>query len=142
MSNTSFSYLPKGVIVKQWNIFADNIGELFPIPFKELPFIPKRIFFVSDVPAGAIRGGHAHYKTQQYIICIKGIIRVLLFDGTEKKEFVLKEGHGTLIDKLIWDSQQFMTGSDVLLVLASTEFNEVDYIKTEKQFLKYIKNGK
>ena len=35
-----------------------------------LPFSIKRIFYITHVPLGSIRGKHAHKKCSQYLICL------------------------------------------------------------------------
>lgn len=131
-----FTIPPKGIIVKQWPCHIDGLGRLSVAEFSEFPFTPQRFFIVDNVPAGGERGGHAHKQNQQYLFCVKGVILVLLFDGKEKYEFKLTEGQGTFIDKLIWDSQKFMTGDDVLLVLCSHKYNREDYITDFDEFKK------
>lgn len=120
-------------------IFYDTRGDLIPIEFDQIPFIPKRCFIVKDCPAGMVRGNHAHYKTKQYLICLKGKIRVFVFDGIHSDECLLKEGQATLIENLRWDSQEFVTGDDLLLVLCSTSFTIEDYIFEMDNFLEIIK---
>jgi len=136
MTDTQFSQLPKGTVVRQHPMFLDALGMLLPVEFPDLPFVPKRIFIVCNVPPSGIRGGHAHHTTRQYLLCLQGKIRVLLFDGIEKREFLLTQGQGTLVDALVWDRQQFLTGDDVLLVFSSTNYNPADYIASEKEFKK------
>ena len=118
----------------------DNKGNLTPIEFADLPFIPCRIFYVNNVPAGVLRGCHAHYKTRQLLICIKGIIEVNLDDAFEQHTETLTEGKSILIDAMIWDSQRFMTGNDVLLVLCNTPYDKSDYITDYKKFVKLLRN--
>ena len=36
--------------------YTDDRGGVVPIDFSDLPFIPKRIFYVKDVPKNTIRG--------------------------------------------------------------------------------------
>ena len=67
----------------------DNRGSLLPIEFNTLPFEPKRIFIVNNVPLNEIRGEHSHYVTKQLIVCTKGIVKVLLDDGLFINEYVL-----------------------------------------------------
>ena len=141
MSN-QFTIPPKGTVIKQWPCHIDNIGRLSAAEFKELPFVPKRLFIVDNVPVGAERGGHAHKSNRQYLFCVKGVIMVLLHDGKDKKEFKLTEGQGTLVENMVWDSQKFMTGSDVLLVLCSDEYNRADYIADFNEFVKLAKKKK
>jgi UDP-2-acetamido-3-amino-2,3-dideoxy-glucuronate N-acetyltransferase len=119
--------------------YKDSRGELMPIPFKDVPFAPVRTFIVHNVPKNMVRGRHAHYKTKQFLICVKGCIEVLLDDGLDKHTIILNVGESCLIDKGIWDEQKFLTGEDVLLVLCSTEYDPWDYIHDYEEYLTYIK---
>jgi dTDP-4-dehydrorhamnose 3,5-epimerase-like enzyme len=112
----------------------DADGILIPIEFDSLPFIPKRIFIVKNVPICEERGNHAHYETQQILVCLKGKIEVKLYDGQSVSNYVLNEGESIFIDKMIWDSQIFHTGDDVLLSICSTEYNPMDYINNLDEF--------
>tara|TARA_E500000318_G_C3531266_1_gene200620 strand:- start:24 stop:401 length:378 start_codon:yes stop_codon:yes gene_type:complete len=117
------------------NIFEDERGSLLPINLKEIPFDVKRVFTVYNVPKDTVRGDHAHYKTKQYLICVKGMIKVILESGEkETTETILKKGDSIFIDKLVWDSQQFLTDDDVMLVFANTEYNFEDYILDKNKF--------
>ena len=117
------------------NIFEDERGSLLPINLKEIPFDVKRVFTVYNVPKDAVRGDHAHYQTKQYLICVKGMIKVILESGeNETTETILKKGDSIFIDKLVWDSQQFLTDDDVMLVFANTEYNFEDYILDKNKF--------
>lgn len=119
--------------------YTDERGVLYPISFEELPFIPKRMFLVSNVPAGVKRGEHAHHVTQQFLICLKGEIDVLLYDGQNTSVTTLRSMQGVYVPNLTWDSQVFKTGDDILLVLASTDYNREDYIESLSAF-KTLKN--
>jgi len=118
---------------------TDKDGSLTPIEFKDLSFIPKRIFYVTNVPINELRGQHAHFETQQLLICIKGVIGVKLHDGNALKQYVIKEGESIFVDKMIWDSQSFLTGNDILLVICNTEYDRKDYIEDFEEFKK-LKN--
>jgi dTDP-4-dehydrorhamnose 3,5-epimerase-like enzyme len=117
-------------------IFKDSRGSLIPIELNKIPFNPKRIFIVQNVPINTIRGNHAHYTTIQYLFCISGLIEVILNDGNIEKTFKIKEGEGVLIDNLIWDSQKFLTENSSILVLCSTEYDINDYIFDFNEFKK------
>lgn len=137
--DNQFTIPPKGIVIKQWASHIDAIGCLMPLEFKDIPFVPVRAFLVTNVPAGAHRGGHAHKETKQYLFCVTGKIKVLLNDGIKKDEFVIDTGQGVLIDKLIWDGQMFLTGKDVLLVFCSTAYSKEDYITDFEEFKKITK---
>lgn len=114
--------------------FADDDGCLCPLEFDGLPFMPVRSFFVSNVPAGTTRGNHAHFKTEQLLICLSGQLKIKLTDGVSQVEHVLKPHQMVYAPNLIWDSVTFITGSDLLLVLCSTNYNKDDYIENWGQF--------
>jgi len=120
-------------------IFTDERGgNLIPFEFKNLPFEPKRLFTVSNVPKNNVRGNHAHFNTQQFLICIFGKILVGLDDGKTKYETILSEGEFVLIKNLVWDYQKFLTGNDYIVVMCSTEYDIKDYIFDYNYFISYI----
>lgn len=125
--------------IKKLNIFSDNRGDLIPFEFEKLPFTPKRIFTVSNVPKNSIRGNHSHHNTIQILVCVSGEIDVILHDGSSEITIKIKKGEYVLVDKLMWDSQKFLTEDSILLVICSTEYDIDDYILDFNEFLK-IKN--
>ena len=61
----------RGVKLVPFPLIPDPRGNLMFAEFpKHLPFVPKRIFATFDVPAGSVRGEHAHRKLEQLIICL------------------------------------------------------------------------
>tara|TARA_R100000808_G_scaffold15544_1_gene35829 strand:+ start:3725 stop:4129 length:405 start_codon:yes stop_codon:yes gene_type:complete len=125
-----------------FNIHGDERGSLLPIEFaKDLNFSPKRCFVVTDVPRDMERGGHAHWHTQQLLICVKGKINCTLDYGNyNKKSTMLNPGDSIEVPPLVWDTQDFLTGDDVLLVMCSTEYEKSDYILDYDEFT-HIING-
>ena len=113
----------------------DSRGSLLPIEFNSLPFEPKRIFIVNNVPLNEVRGEHSHYITKQLIVCTKGIVKVLLDDGIFKNEYILNKNQSILINELIWDAQQFLTEDAEIMVLCSTNYDINDYIMDYNEFL-------
>ena len=82
-------------------IIKDDDGTLVPIELSDLPFEPRRIFYVSGVPKGEERGNHAHFETQQILVCLQGSILVKLHDGRDLKEYRLNPNQAILVDKMI-----------------------------------------
>ena len=124
------------MFVQNLKTFSDDRGDLCPINMSELPFLPKRSFFITNTPHEVIRGEHAHYTTEQFLVCLKGKIEVFLFDGKITRNCLLNEHQAVYIPNLIWDSQKFLTDDCVLLVFASTEYNKLDYITNKQDFIK------
>lgn len=127
------------MIINRLNCFKDSRGVLSPMEFSKLPFTPKRCFFVTEVPKGVTRGNHAHFKTEQYLICLSGNITVGVIDSEGERTMDLSAGDSVYIPKLCWDYQVFNTGEDILFVLASTEYNSQDYIRDKNIFEEEIK---
>ena len=85
-----------------------------------LPFVPKRLYWIYDVPGGESRGGHAHKKLKQIIIAASGSFTVHLDDGHEKKDYFLnRPDQGLLLDTEIWRTIDDFSSGAVCLVLAS-----------------------
>ena len=118
--------------------FSDERGHLYPLEFDRIPFTPKRLFIVSDVPKGEVRGEHAHYKTEQFLICLSGEIEVILEKGDGETRVTLTPFQGVHVPSMVWDSQVFKTGKDNLLVLASTHYDKTDYIESINEFKKLL----
>lgn len=118
----------------------NRAGNITPVSnLQEIPFEIKRVYYLYDVPGGETRGGHAHKELHQLIVAASGSFDVVLDDGTIKKTVTLnRPNFGLYVTPGIWrDLLNFSSGA-VLLVLASTVYQESDYIRDHNQFLKYI----
>jgi hypothetical protein len=104
--------------------------------------IVKRAFWVTNVPAGEVRGFHAHRTGSQILFCLAGAISAKFEDaqGTEVFE-LLPNGFGVSMKNLVWGEQTFVEPNSVLLVLASNEYDESDYIRDREEFLRLIQKG-
>ncbi|SVB74467.1 uncharacterized protein METZ01_LOCUS227321, partial [marine metagenome] len=71
--------------------------------FRDIPFIVKRLFYITDVPNQETRGFHAHRKNQQYLICLDGRIVVELkwgdLDGATDAIINMMPGDTIFVDK-------------------------------------------
>jgi hypothetical protein len=52
--------------------YNDERGNLGVIDDRDIPFKIKRVFWITNVPANATRGNHAHRDCEQVIICLLG----------------------------------------------------------------------
>ena len=111
---------------------------------KDIPFEIKRIYYLYDVPAGETRGGHAHKELTQLIVAASGSFDVILFDGNIKLNINLNRPYkGLLVVPGIWRELDNFSSGSVCLVLASSEYDENDYIRDFNEFidLKKKSNG-
>ncbi len=57
-----------------------EMGYLVPLD-EGIPFVVKRIFYLTDIPNGGHRGRHAYYETKQVLICVSGEVKVKCQEG-------------------------------------------------------------
>ena len=101
-----------------------------------IPFDVKRIYYLYDVPTGELRGGHAHYQLEQYIIAASGSLDVLIDDGRNKKKFSLNKPYLALhVVPGLWRKLNNFSPGSVTMVLASDLYCEKDYIRNYQEFL-------
>jgi dTDP-4-dehydrorhamnose 3,5-epimerase-like enzyme len=106
-----------------------------------VPFSIARIFNVR-ADKGSIRGRHAHHKCTQLLICTNGAVKVICDNGEQTSVYILDEAnHGLLIEPGIWAEQEYMTENSVLTVLCNSPYDEGDYIRNYKDFLKNKHGG-
>jgi dTDP-4-dehydrorhamnose 3,5-epimerase-like enzyme len=113
----------------------DERGSLAVIEKELIPFKIKRVYYLYDVPTDSYRGGHAHKRQESLIIALSGSFEVIVDDGVEKKRIMLnKPTKGLYIPTNIWREIDNFSSGAVCLVLASTEFDEAEYIRDYNEF--------
>jgi acetyltransferase-like isoleucine patch superfamily enzyme/dTDP-4-dehydrorhamnose 3,5-epimerase-like enzyme len=127
-----------GVRLERTAEFSDLRGSLTAgdLPHEGVPFVPRRWFFVYDVPNQEVRGEHAHRVCHQFLVCVSGSMTVAVDDGEHRAEVVLDAPTLSLyIPPLVWASQFNYSPDSVLLVLASHSYDPSDYIRDYELFL-------
>jgi dTDP-4-dehydrorhamnose 3,5-epimerase-like enzyme len=108
---------------------------------RDLPFDVKRVYYSYGVSSGQFRGGHAHKKLRQFLICAFGSIKITLDDGSAKREFLLDDpSRGLIVPPGCWRTMEWLEGGSVLLVLASESYDEGDYIRDYDHFINWVRN--
>lgn len=108
-----------------------------------LYFDIKRIYIVHQTQKDKIRGHHAHRNLMQILSCPKGSIKVNVFDGISSSEFILNDSSNYLyIGPMIWRTMEWLVDDSVLVVLASENYDESDYIRDYNVFLGILANKK
>jgi dTDP-4-dehydrorhamnose 3,5-epimerase-like enzyme len=107
---------------------------------KHVPFEIQRVYYLYDVPGGAERAGHAHKELQQLIIAMSGSFDAIVDNGNERKTFHLNRSYyGLYIPAMIWRELENFSSGAVCLVLASTLYDEGDYYRDYKTYLKAVR---
>ena len=105
-----------------------------------IPFKVNRAYWIYDVPGGEFRGSHAFKTSEEFIVAISGSFDVILHDGIEEKKFSLNRSYyGLYVSKLIFRRLENFSTNSLALILASTAYNENDYIRDFDEFLTLIK---
>ncbi|MBL7926588.1 MAG: FdtA/QdtA family cupin domain-containing protein [Bacteroidia bacterium] len=127
--------MPHLIKFNKWGESA--IGYISVTQNNELPFIVKRVFWTYYTPESIVRGRHAHFKTEQILIAVSGRIIVNTENASGKiNQFVLESPDvGVYLPPNVWHTMQYSHAA-VQMVLASTDFNENDYIRNHNEFKK------
>jgi len=116
----------------------DDRGILGVLEFSKIPFTPQRVYWISDVPSGVTRGGHAHRKLEQLFVIAKGSVTINLDDGVKTSEFTLtNESEPLQVHAGTWRELIHFSRDAVLIVIASLAYDEKDYIRDYVDFLKW-----
>lgn len=108
------------------------IEECVHIPFKIM-----RAYWIYDVPGGESRGAHAYKTTEEFIVALSGSFDVVLDNGHEKQTFKLSRSYfGLYVPKGYWREMVNFSTNSLAFVLASTPYDEDDYIRDYSEFLR------
>ncbi len=107
-----------------------------------IPFDIKRAYWIYDVPGGAQRGGHAFKAQHEFIIAMSGSFDVIINNGNQQYSFNLNRSYfGLYVPAGLWRHMENFSTNSLALVLASTKYDESDYIREYNDF-KILKNVK
>jgi len=119
---------------------ASRRGNITPVGgMDDISFDIERIYYLFDVPGGSTRGGHAHKALEQVLVAVMGALDVVLDDGERKKTIRLDRAYkGLYIPRLIWRELENFSSGGICLVLASLPYDESDYYRDYREFLKAV----
>lgn len=117
------------------SLFSEARGLLGVTEFAELPFLPKRMFWITGVPSGVSRAGHAHRTCSQLLIGLSGSIvaRVTPQNGSPA-DTRLGVGSSLLIPPRHWLVLSNFSADSVLGVLASEAYSPHEYVTDFVEF--------
>jgi UDP-2-acetamido-3-amino-2,3-dideoxy-glucuronate N-acetyltransferase len=131
----------QGVTIHHLPAFEDIRGRLVAAEMAEvLPFKPARFFLVHAVPSTEVRGEHAHHRCEQFLVCVKGSVHVVVDDCVNRQEIILDRPEvGLYMRPLIWGTLYKYSPDAVLLVFASHSYDANDYIRDYGTWLETLK---
>jgi dTDP-4-dehydrorhamnose 3,5-epimerase-like enzyme len=109
---------------------------------RDTPFVLKRVYTLTGLQAGGVRGGHAHKKTRQVIVCLAGECMIDLDDGGSVLSVPLNDpASGLVLEPMVWHEMRAFSPGCVLMVLAADHYDEADYIRDRAEFIKCAKTA-
>lgn len=107
---------------------------------KDIPFIPKRIFYIYDSDESVIRGKHANRISDFVLINVAGKSKVKILDGkgNEMIYSLNRPNTGIYIPHMTWKEMYGFSSDSVLLCLASDYYDCDEYIRNFDEYIKEI----
>ena len=106
---------------------------------KDVPFQPKRLFWLHHIAPGQWRGRHGHRESQLVLIAMHGGCRVHLDDGKVKEEVVLDDPARALyLGTWVWHELTDFAPGAAILVIASTFYEDAEYLRDYDAFRREV----
>lgn len=123
------------VNTRETKVIADERGFLGELNLSEIPFPAKRIYWIHAFEEET-RGRHAHISLRQFLIVLSGKFSITLDDGISSHQVELKVGDNLILEAGVWREFRALDGDAILLVIASQEYDDLDYIRDYDLFIK------
>lgn len=115
---------------------ADERGQVNFLAFDhKLGFTPRRLFWLHHIAPGQWRGRHGHRESHLVTLILNGACKIHLDDGRVKEAVVLDDPAKALhIAPLVWHELTDFAPQTVVLVIASTLYDEAEYLRDYEAF--------
>jgi dTDP-4-dehydrorhamnose 3,5-epimerase-like enzyme len=112
---------------------ADSRGSLTYIQRDaQVPFDIERVFYIYDVPHGAVRGEHAHEREEQLVVAVDGAVDVTVRTGPNAKPTKHRletPNRGLYVPPRTWTVLDEFAEGAVVLVLSSEPHDPDEYVR-------------
>ena len=107
---------------------------------QDIPFIPKRVFYIYNSLPDVVRGNHANRMTDHVLINVSGKSKVRIKDGkgNEMVYSLNRPNTGIYIPHMVWKEMYDFSEDSVLLCLASEHYDSNEYIRDYELFLEEV----
>ena len=124
---------------------GDERGHLVVVEgVEDIPFEIKRIFYIYGSDHDVVRGQHANRNSEFVLINVAGSSKVKVKDGKGNEAvYSLNRPHtGIYLPRMVWKDMYDFSEDSVLLCLASTHYDNSEYIRDYDEFVKIINSDK
>jgi len=108
-----------------------------------IPFEIARVFWTYDVPGGEIRGGHAYYLQEEFIIALSGSFDIVITgkNGSEQRYSLNRSYYGIYLPAKTWRHMENFSTNSLALHISIMEFTKDDYIWEFEDYKNLIKDA-
>ena len=149
-SKKKYIFAPKYVVMQNKKMtlvspcrvqLPKNVDERGVLSFLEggsdIPFEVARVFWITDVPAGKTRGGHAHWTCHEAVFAVQGRFEIEVDDGRQREVFVLDApNEGVVVPAGAWCELRHFEPGTVCVVMASEHFDANGYVHDKGEWSK------
>lgn len=108
---------------------------------RHVPFAIARGYHVYGVPADARRGGHAHRRIEQLVICLHGGFEVAVDDGSRHRAFAMGDPRFALfLPPMVWHDLTDFVADTAYYVLSSGRYDETEYVRDYEEFQRLVRD--
>ncbi|HEX7885747.1 MAG TPA: DegT/DnrJ/EryC1/StrS family aminotransferase [Phenylobacterium sp.] len=105
---------------------------------RHIGFPVHRAYYIRDVPAGQGRGSHGHKALRQCFLCLRGSVRLSISkDGRTEVVELNRPSQAAVVSAGCWRDLSDFSHDSVIIVLASEEYDEADYIRKYDDFVRW-----
>jgi dTDP-4-amino-4,6-dideoxygalactose transaminase len=105
---------------------------------KHIGFPVHRAYYIKEVPKGQGRGGHGHRALRQCFLCLRGGVSLSVAKGGRRQTVRLGlKPQAAIVGAGAWRDLSDFSDDSVVIVLASDEYDEGDYIRDYNNFVRW-----
>ncbi len=105
---------------------------------RHIGFPVHRAYYIRDVPTGESRGAHGHKALRQCFLCLRGSVSLSISKhGRTETVQLTRPSQAAVVPAGCWRDLSNFSEDSVIIVLASDEYDEADYIRNHDDFLRW-----
>lgn len=114
---------------------TDNRGSLCYAEWEDLPFVPKRLFWIHDVREGMSRGCHSHSDCEEVVFAVNGGFDIFVDNGRQQATIrVDNPQRGVYVGRNVWCELKNFAPGTVCVVVASVRYMKEGYVNEYEVF--------
>lgn len=135
MNEINNNLIEKGYGLVDLPVFRDERGCLSFAEWRDLPFVPMRVFWIYDIQKDKTRGGHAHRSCAEVVFAVSGAFDMFIDNGREQATIRIDNPNvGIYIGTNVWCELRNFAPGTVCVALASAPYDKNGYINCYNEF--------